>query len=964
MQRFGLVILFSLSILSSTVAQTIQGVITDKKTSESIIGANVLIKGTSAGTTTDFDGKFSLKVPKEVTFPLTIVVSFIGYTETELQVNSATQEIKVELEENAELLGEVSIIEQRLSTKQRESALTVESLDGIAIKEAPAVSFYDALGNLKGVDLTSASIGFKIINTRGFNSTSPVRTLQVIDGVDNQAPGLNFSLGNFLGASELDVMNVDIIAGASTAFYGPGAFNGVISMNTKNPFDFKGITASLKVGERNLTEAAVRYGESFKIGKKEKDYDNFAFKVNLFYLKANDWEVTNYNPIDDSDVPASNPGGYDAINIYGDEDLTGGNDYDNLFAVLDGRAGLGKFYRTGYKEKDLVDYNTSNLKTNLGLYYKINKDLQLSYNFNYGNGTTVYQGENRFSLKDINFFQNIIQLEKKDKFFIRAYATNEDAGNSYDAVLTAFKMNEAIGSDADWNTAYSRNWRNTFRYGDSTTALTGTYNPVDFPGMTAQQWFEGPYQDSLNKYNSTISGWHNNVRSNVDNGEFSRPVPGSAAYDSLFNYITTRTFTEGGSMFYDKSALYHLMGEYQFNPTWATIKVGGNFRMYRPDSKGNIFDEIESYTPITDSNGVILDYEYTYRKITNNEFGAYVGVEKRMVSNKLKLNATLRMDKNQNFDFLFSPAVSGVYDINQNNTVRLSFGAAVRNPTLSDQYLHYDVGRAILLGNLNGYDSLVTVASFETYRNSLDRSKLQYFNVDPVAPERVKTIELGYRATILKRLFLDAGFYSSWYTDFIGYQYGLDLVFANSSSSLFQSVQAYRVSANAQGLVTTQGFNAGLNYYLTEKITLLANYSFNTINTSPNDNFINRVMYAGDINPEAVADSIIPAFNTPKNKFNVGINGRGYKPFKKKDHLFGYSINYKWIQGFAFEGSPQFTGFIDSYGLVDAQVNYNVPKLNSTFKIGASNLLNNQVYQVYGGPTVGRMMYFSILFEL
>src|SRR5690625_7232099 len=98
----------------------------------------------------------------------------------------------------------------------------------LAMKQAPAVNFYDGMGALKDIDLTAASLGFKVINTRGFNSTSPVRSLQIIDGVDNQAPGLNFSLGNFLGASELDLQKVDVIVGASSAYYGPNAFNGEI----------------------------------------------------------------------------------------------------------------------------------------------------------------------------------------------------------------------------------------------------------------------------------------------------------------------------------------------------------------------------------------------------------------------------------------------------------------------------------------------------------------------------------------------------------------------------------------------------------------------------------------------------------------------------------------------------------------------------------------------------------------
>ena len=91
----------------------------------------------------------------------------------------------------------------RVTEKQKEAPLTVESIGIKAIKDAPAASFYESLGNLKGVDVTDASLGFRVVNTRGFNSTSPVRSLQLIDGVDNQSPGLNFSLGNFLGASDI-----------------------------------------------------------------------------------------------------------------------------------------------------------------------------------------------------------------------------------------------------------------------------------------------------------------------------------------------------------------------------------------------------------------------------------------------------------------------------------------------------------------------------------------------------------------------------------------------------------------------------------------------------------------------------------------------------------------------------------------------------------------------------------------
>ena len=79
---------------------------------------------------------------------------------------------------------------------------------------------------------------------------------------------------------------------------------------------------------------------------------------------------------------------------------------------------------------------------------------------------------------------------------------------------------------------------------------------------------------------------------------------------------------------------------------------------------------------------------------------------------------------------------------------------------------------------------------------------------------------------------------------------------------------------------------------------------------------------------------------------------------------FGFSINYKWVEGYNFTGSPQFTGYVPTYDMVDLQINKYVPKIKTTFKLGASNLLNNQRFQVYGGPRIGRMAYFSVLLEL
>lgn len=898
------------------------GRILDEETKEPIVGAAVLIKGTSQGAATDLDGYFTINSDKNP--PVTITVSYVGYEGKEFPVTS-TSGLNFTIKSSSVSLGGVRVTDTRLTKKQQEEPLTVESMDIIGIKETPAANFYEGLGALKGVDVTSASLGFKVINTRGFNSTSPVRSLQIIDGVDNQSPGLNFSLGNFLGSSELDLEKVDLIQGASSAFYGPNAFNGVVAMTTKNPFDFTGLSMSAKVGERNLFEGALRWAQKFQHPK--KDHDIFAYKVNFFYMRANDWEAENYDPATASRVGRNNPGGYDAVNIYGDESLAGGSDYFTDPSVRRNFPGLGIFYRNGYMEKDLVNYNTQNIKANVALHFKIKKKYELIAASNFGYGTTVYQGENRYSLKDIQFYQNRLEFRQKDKFFIRLYATNENAGNSYDAVVTAFQMRDMSLPQSQWNLQYSNLWQ-----------ILGYNQKVkNLPGMAS-----GPLstynfdqaQAVLNMYQDSLTAWHNIVRDSVNNMMIGTYMPffepGSQGFDTAFAGVTSRLLGQGGSKFYDKSALFHLHGEYKFS-AWKNIlqfTVGGNARLYMPNSRGTIF---------ADTNG---------RKIYNFEAGVYLGVDMKL--EKVKISLTNRVDKNINFPFLWSPALSFVYVPHKKHTLRLSFSSAVRNPTLTDQYFNYNVGRATLLGNITGYDSLITVQSITDYLGGaiLNPDTLRYFNVDPVRPERVWTIEGGYRGTLGNSVFVDLNAYYSFYQYFIGYRIGVDTDF----DALFfpTNTRVYRVAANSKDIVHTRGASIQVTWFFKKYFSLSGNYTYN------------------ELDRRGSTDDLIPAFNTPRHKFNVGISGRDIEWKIRKTTLknFGFNINYKWVEGFLFEGSPQFTGSIPSYDMLDAQINYTWKKAHLSFKLGAQNIINRKVYQVYGGPRIGRLAYFSIQFDM
>ncbi|MFK7932293.1 MAG: carboxypeptidase-like regulatory domain-containing protein [Saprospiraceae bacterium] len=919
----ALVALFTTTFLSAQV--TINGTVQDRELGETLIGASVVIEGTTKGTVTDFDGKFSLSVPA---VPTILIFSYTGYAEQRIEVTDASKKMKINLESAAITTEIVEVKGQRIDEKKKSAALTVESLDPIAIKQTASENFYDGLGALKGVDLTSASLGIKVVNTRGFNSTAPVRILQTIDGVDNASPSVNFALGNFLGSSELDLRSVDLVVGASSAFFGPNAFNGVIKMDSKDPFLSKGLSAFAKVGERSIFETGIRWADAIK----NKDgNDVFAYKINFSYLTADDWVADNFAPIDSSKVPANHYAGFDAVNIHGDE-------YDAAFDLTKvapwSTRGMSIFYRNGYKESELLDYGTENYKANMSFNLRLKPEMgvespELIWANNFSQGSTIFQGSARFRLLDVRYLTSRLELRKRGKYFLRAYVTADDVGDTYNPFATAQKLNEFSKENDDWASLYTDAWLSNFgqkavELGYPLLEIINGQPTYDFDRRDA--FFANPMvQDSL-------ASWHTQttaiVNASSEQGTSPFLAPGTPEFQREFDRITSTLTSDGGAKFFTASEVYHVHGEYKFQPTWADdITVGGSFRRYTPDTKGTIFaDTTESI------------------RITNQEIGIYGGIQKKFWNEKLTLSLTGRVDKNENFDWISTPAASAVFKPTDKDYIRFSFSSAARNPTLPDQYFFLDVGPAIFAGSVNGFDSLLTVDSFEEFALELDAESLDYFDVDPIQPEKVKTFEVGYRSIFNENLYVDASYYYNIYDQFLGFRVGLDVDF--NELGLPSDVEVLRVSANAAETVTTQGFAIGLNYYFQQYYQLAGNYTWSKLNT-------------------ATDDEIIPAFNTPEHKFNISLSGRNV-PISIgawQSNNFGFNINYKWIEGFLFEGSPQFTGLVPRYDLLDVQANYEFKRINTTLKIGASNILENLHFETVGGPLVGRLAYAKLTYE-
>jgi iron complex outermembrane receptor protein len=927
---------------------TVKGTISDASTGEPLFGIMVGDTITGKGTTSDFEGKFAL----EVTTPCVLRCSGLGYATLYYNVTAIERiEIKMVLQDQS--LEEVEIVSDRILERQKRSPLSVEGMDAKAIRLAPSGNFYESLSNMKGVDMASASLAFRIINTRGFNSTSPVRILQLIDGVDNQSPGLNFSLGNFLGAPDLDIKNVDVIQGATSAYFGPGAFNGVIHMETKDPFFTPGLSATVKAGERNLAEVSARWADVFK---NEHNEEVFAYKININYLTANDWQAANTQPIYNSSNDINNPGRFDAVNIYGDE-YFGGFDYSTVAPWSESYRGLGTYYRTGYRESDLVDYRTENLKASFAAHWRLQpaqgaNSAEIIVQNNFGTGTTVFQGDNRFRLKDIFFMQQKIELRKKDQFFIRLYTTSENAGKSYDPYFTALRLQEEARDNETWMSVYNRYWAERVVPRMKALGYPGIeFNP-EWPANSDNPFL--PYdtqgqQQWMNLYHDSLISWHSWVEQLTNTGNagiqgvnpLGHFVPGSSDFKENFTRITQakNNDAEAGTRFYDRSSLYNGQAEKIFRSRILDeIRFGVSARLYNPVTDGTIF--IDTLKPEITRDG---DTIFTRDKIFNFQYGFYAGVSRKFLDDKLSLEATLRADKNINFDWVYSPALSAVYKMRQSDYFRLTLTSALRNPTMADQYLNLNVGPATLRGNLSGETDLITLASFRQWRDSQRRSDLRYFDINPIRPEQAQSLELGYRATVGKKLFIDFGCYATQYQHFIGYKIGLKAEFDEFDLPIYSSIKAYRFAANASQKVWTTGFQSGINYYYYKNHLVQFNYSFNRIITDD-------------------SDEIIPAFNTPEHKTNVGISGNELKTAHTQI-TWGYGVNYKWVDFYMWEGSPQFTGPVPAFHIIDLQFHMNLLKYHLTLKAGASNALNNLHIEAYGGPAIGRLGYIQIIYQ-
>ena len=403
---------------------------------DGIPSASISIKGTKLGTVSDSSGKFSLVINQKL--PFRIVISSLGFTDQEIEVKSTTDKLAIQLTTQTYIANEVVVTASRTSEKLMRSPVSIEKLDLKALKETPAASFYDALGNVKGIQLTTSSLTFKIPNARGFNIPNNFRFMQLVDGVDMQAATLGVPLGNAIGPTELDIQSVEITPGAASALYGMNAINGMANLISKNPFTNQGLSVFQRVGVNHidgidhapsmLTETAFRYAQAFN--------KKFALKLNFGFMRGTDWSSNTQNDQNTNNLNTANPA-YPALNgsnnpaadlwnRYGDES-------NNAVTINGVNYGGGSktfiLRRTGYLEKDLVKPIVANIKFDVALHYKITPNTELSYGYRFGKMDGVFQRGNKVQLDNASVQNHKLELKGKN-FLVRSYVSIENTGDS------------------------------------------------------------------------------------------------------------------------------------------------------------------------------------------------------------------------------------------------------------------------------------------------------------------------------------------------------------------------------------------------------------------------------------------------------------------------------------------------------------------------------------------------------
>jgi len=925
-QSIIILLLLCACIPAFSQSYTVSGKVTEANTGLPLFGVHIAVIGNVQGTVSGQGGEFELKTA--VAPPFTLHISFVGFKTQELEVERSGQSFNIEMEEEYLLGQEVIISASRVEKSILESAISVERLNLIDIQQMPSANFYDGLYQLKGVDMNVHGLTFQLPNTRGFNDYTNARMNQIVDGMENIAPGLSFAAGNIFGVPQIDVQSVEMVVGASTVLYGPGGMNGTLVMKSKDPFHYQGLSVSLQGGLMNvgsdiLEHATPLMNVSFRYAKVFND--RIALKIVGSYLNATDWQATDFRDRSDLDDPTlnhqSNPG-YDGVNIYGDESLVSANlaevadqviggiadaqgilpgtpEYDNLYNRAIPYFPDQNVTRTGWNEKALSDDKTKNMQLGGSFHYLITEKLKLIAHANYAEGTSVYTAQNRFSAREFNIISGKLELNNPN-FFLRAWGVAENSGTSYDIGGAALRLNEMWKPSEQWFADYLGAY--------TQTALVNE-------DMISAHRFARLVADNRDPNTGTV----------FDNTKPAFPIPGSPEFTQMMDDITSTNLNAGGARVLDHSKMFQVEGMYDFSHLTDLFEVQLGFS--------------QRFT-IVDSDGTIF-FDSADDPIQINQFGTFVQLNKDLLKDRLRITGAFRLDKNQYFDAQYTPRFSLIYFLDSGNeqSIRATFQTAYRFPTVASQWVDLDAGIFRSIGGMEEVRNAYGFNSIPIYpmsgRNPVKDSVVT--GGGPIelpfqSPEKVASTEIGYKGLFLgKKLFVDA---YGYYNKYRGFE-AIQLVAQLAEDTGEEDDLLFQTSMTTDEPVSSVGWALGLDYRFRIGILFRGNVAFNKL--------LENIDTPG----------VETRYNTPGYRANLSIaHPRIFKQM-------GFAFNFHWQSGFLWE-SGFGAGHIPAFSTLDGHISYALPRFHTNIKLGASNMLNSYYTTSFGSANIGGLYYITI----
>lgn len=433
---------------------------------------------------------------------------------------------------------------------------------------------------------------------------------------------------------------------------------------------------------------------------------------------------------------------------------------------------------------------------------------------------------------------------------------------------------------------------------------------------------------------ASLQDANNAARIMTENGI---PLPGSPYFNRLKDSIALRPISDGGTLFLDRSKLYNAEAQYNFSEAvkFVNLIAGVNYRLYRLNSKNTLFP---------DNN----------KPINVNEWSAYVQASKKLIQEKLDLNASFRLDKNSLFtDPRLTSRLSSVFEANRSNYIRFSYQNAYSYPsniqalqnTLNGYNSYSSGGSNYLLNDVYKFDQYppYTLASVQKYQNTNDPSVLKKFSYQGIKPQSVNTFELGYAAVIKKVVMIDVlGYYATW-KNFIGYAWVANTPGTNDVKAFKDQSKhvVYNITFNGEKGVETYGYAASISFDFLKNFRFKANYFSDHINNKNNTQINN--------------------FNAPNYHINFDLGNSGFG--KKQVWSFNSTLRYKPGYYYVVAGSGG-EGIVPASAVVDAHISYKLLKAHSGIRLGGTNITNKYYSTGIANPNIGATYYVSFAYNI